>query len=216
LSREAALTEEAAGVPQRDPLAARTVVPFVAPLSRRHERGYANRCRVAGLPAREGIDGVDLDEALPFPEGSRRDVGLVLGGLIERLDLDHLNTAIRQFGHEVVQQCRADAVAPFGAFNRDPKDLRGARRAASDHREANDTLRPNGYPARMGVQVALHLRRHVVGEVVGQTLDYRDAGLGVSSRGAANCHHRPIVAGSRRSGIPSGLLLRNGALGADQ
>ena len=48
----------------------------------------------------------------------------------------------------------------------------------------------------MGAQVALHLRGHVVGEVLRQALDDRDTALDVSSRRAADCRHQPIVAGT--------------------
>ena len=66
-------------------------------------------------------------EAVPFPERPRRDVGLIVGGLIERLDLDHLDAPVPQLGHELVDERRADAPTSFGTVNRDPQDLRGAR-----------------------------------------------------------------------------------------
>ena len=43
------------------------------------ECGYVNCCRVAGLPAGQRVDRVDVDEAVAFPEGPGGLVGAVAG-----------------------------------------------------------------------------------------------------------------------------------------
>ena len=94
-------------------------------LSRRAERGDVDRCGIAGRPARKGIDGVDLDEAVSLVESVRDGVRLVVGGAIEGLDLDQLDTLTCQLGDQLIEQRRADALTALGVSDRDPEDLRG-------------------------------------------------------------------------------------------
>lgn len=51
------------------------------------ESAYVDRCGFL-LPSRKRIDGVDLDEAVPFPEGSGRPVGLIVGRRVLGLRFD--------------------------------------------------------------------------------------------------------------------------------
>ena len=146
----------------------------------------------AGLPGGQpgrGIDGVDLDEAAPLPERPRSDIGLIVGGWIGRLTWINPRAPICEITHEVVQKHRADALTALGVLKRRPKDLHSAGSAAIHHREPDDALGPDSHPARMGPEIALHLLGHVLGEVVRQAPDDRDAALDVSIRGVADCCH---------------------------
>src|SRR5438132_14240411 len=56
------------------------------PSPRGSQRRDVDGRRVAGLPARKGVNHVDLHEALPLPEGEGRLVGRIAGRAVERLD----------------------------------------------------------------------------------------------------------------------------------
>src|SRR5689334_8787659 len=87
-----------------------------------------DRGGIARLPAGQRVDRVDLDEAVPVPEGLGGLVRLVAGRAVQGLGLHHADPGGRQAVEDVAEQPGPVAVTTAGGVDGDPQDLRAAGR----------------------------------------------------------------------------------------
>jgi hypothetical protein len=145
----------------------------VSALARRSECNGEDRRRIARRPAGKRIDGVELNEPASEPEGTRRVVGGIARGRIERLDFDDLHAVSAQLVQDLVDEPGAEACSSAIGRDRGPQDLRRAHAAALHDGEADDVACVVDDPATVVAQVASHLVGHVIGEEVRQAGDDR-------------------------------------------
>jgi hypothetical protein len=88
--------------------------------------GYVDCCRVAGRPAGQWVDRVDLDEAVAFPEGPGGLVGAVAGRAVQGLGLYDADPGGCQVVQDVAEQPGSVPAAAPGGVDGDPQDLRPA------------------------------------------------------------------------------------------
>jgi hypothetical protein len=104
-----------------------------------------------------GVDAVDLDEAMAFPERSRRHVRFVACGGIEGLHFDHRHTFGGELHEAAFDEGSPDACASAGGDDRGERDLRARRKASWSEDEADDLVVFDHDPARMDRYVAPNL-----------------------------------------------------------
>jgi hypothetical protein len=92
----------------------------------RAECGYVNCRRVAGLPAGQRVDRVDVDEAVAFPEGPGGLVGAIAGGAVQGLGLLDAGPVGAQVVQDVAEQGGSVPAAAAGRIDGDPQYLRAA------------------------------------------------------------------------------------------
>src|SRR6266704_651009 len=90
------------------------------------ERGDVDGRRIAGFPAGQRVDGVDVDEAVAFPEGPGGLVGAVAGGAVQSLGLHDADPVGAQVIQDAAEQPGSVPEAAPGRIDSDPQDLRAA------------------------------------------------------------------------------------------
>src|SRR6266704_5849955 len=92
----------------------------------RADRGDVDRGRIAGLPAGQRVDRVDVDEAVALPEGPGGLVGAVTGGAVQGLGLHDADPVGAQVIQDAAEQPGSVPEAAPGRIDSDPQDLRAA------------------------------------------------------------------------------------------
>src|SRR5215469_9330744 len=147
-------------------------------------------CRgVAFLPSRPRVDGVDLDEAVAFPECARGLIWTVAGRGVQRLRRHDANSGAGEGGQDVAKHQSSVSTAAAGSVHRNPQDLRPAGRLPCGDGKAGDGSGIGDDPGLVVGSVALDLRGHVGGEIVRQAADNGYRRWGVCGCETANCDH---------------------------